>query len=57
MAEILTLKPKEQTEAETCRRIYKDMNFDPSNVVFAPTFCARAQEEYARRTTNLPEAC
>ncbi len=57
MAEILTLKPKEQTEAETCRRIYKDMNFDPSNVVFAPTFCARAREEYARRTTNLPEAC
>ena len=57
MAEILKLKPKDATEAETCRRIYENLNFDPSNVVFAPSFCARAREEYARRPTDLPEAC
>lgn len=57
MAEILTMKPKVATEAETCRRIYENMNFDPSNIVFAPAFCKRAREEYARRCAELPEAC
>ena len=57
MAEILELKPKDATEAETCRRIYESLNFDPSNVVFAPNFCTRAREEYVRRGADLPEAC
>ncbi len=59
MAEILTMKPKDTTEAEPCQRMYENMNFDPSNLVFAPAFCtrARAREEYARRTADLPEAC
>lgn len=51
------MKPKVATEAETCRRIYENMNFDPSNIVFAPAFCTRAREEYARRCAELPEAC
>lgn len=57
MAEILKMKPKETTEADTCRRIYENMNFDPSNIVFAPTFCTRAREEYVRGDAGLPEAC
>ena len=61
MAEILTMKPKDTTEAEPCQRMYENINFDPSNLVFAPAFCtrarARAREEYARRTADLPEAC
>lgn len=57
MAEILKMTPKETTEAETCRRIYQNLNFDPSNIVFAPAFCARAREEYTRRNADLPEAC
>lgn len=57
MAEILEMKPKPATEAETCRRIYEKLNFDPSNVVFAPNFCTRAREEYTRRGADLPEAC
>ena len=57
MAEILELKRQDATEAETCRRIYENMNFDPSNVVFAPNFCTRAREEYIRRSADLPEAC
>lgn len=51
------MTPKETTEAETCRRIYETLNFDPSNIVFAPAFCARAREEYTRRNVDLPEAC
>ena len=42
MAEILTMKPKDTTEAEPCQRMYENMNFDPSNLVFAPAFCTRA---------------
>ncbi len=57
MAEILTLNRKEATEAEKCRRIYENLNFDPSNIVFAPAFCTRAREEYVRGATDLPEAC
>ena len=57
MAEILEMKPKQATEAETCRRIYETLNFDPSNIVFAPAFCTRAREEYVRRAADLPEAC
>lgn len=57
MADIIDIKPKEATEAETCRRIYEKLNFDPSNVVFSPIFCARAREEYVRRGADLPEAC
>ena len=57
MAEILTMKPKDATEAENCRRIYENLNFDPSNVVFAPAFCTRAREEYVRHSADLPEAC
>ena len=57
MAEILTMKPKDTTEAETCQRMYENMNFGPSNLVFAPAFCTRPREEYARRTADLLEAC
>ncbi len=57
MAEILTLNRKEATEAEKCRRIYENLNFDPSNIVFAPAFCTRAREEYVRGAADLPEAC
>ena len=57
MAEILTMKPKDTTEAETCQRMYENMNFDPSNLVFAPAFCTRPRKEYARRTADLLEAC
>ena len=57
MADILEMKPRVVTEAETCRRIYENLNFDPSNVVFAPNFTAQAREEYLRRGADLPEAC
>ena len=57
IAEILTMKPKDTTEAEPCQRMYENMNFDPSNLVFAPAFCTRPREECARRTADLLEAC
>lgn len=49
MADIIELKTREETEAERAADLYRRMNFDTSNVVFAPTFCARAREAYAKR--------
>ena len=49
MVEIIKLQPLRKPEADQTAEFYRRMNFDTSNVVFAPAFCARAQEAYAKR--------
>ena len=55
MAEIVMLRPNSKPDADSCRKLYQRMQFETSNVVFAPAFCKKAEEIYRTRDFKRPE--